>query len=93
LPGVPTSLELGIKDLEQVAFWISVHVPKATPAPIVAAINTALNDVYKIPALKERMAASGLNPGGEPPAEFAARLASDLKLYAEIFKAANIKIE
>lgn len=93
LPNVPSSSELGIKDVDQISFWISMHAPKATPRSIIDKLNATLVEVYKNPALKEKMAAATLSPVGQSPEATLARFESDLKLYAEIFKAANIKMD
>jgi hypothetical protein len=39
------------------------------------------------------MTSAGLKPVGSATADFVARLDSDLKLYGEIFRAANIQPE
>jgi tripartite-type tricarboxylate transporter receptor subunit TctC len=92
-PNLPTSLELGIKDLDQISFWLSLHAPKATPKPVVNKIHEALLAAYRNEAFREKIAASGLRPVGSSPQAFAERIESDLKLYGEIFKGADIKIE
>ena len=66
---------------------------KGTPKPIVDKVQELLVATYKVDALRERIIASGQRPIASTPAAFTARLESDLKLYGEIFKAANIKIE
>ena len=92
-PDIPTSVELGVKDLDQISFWLGLHAPKGTPKPIVDKVQELLVATYKVDALRERIIASGQRPIASTPAAFTARLESDLKLYGEIFKAAHIKIE
>jgi tripartite-type tricarboxylate transporter receptor subunit TctC len=92
-PNLPTSAELGIADLDQISFWLSLHGPKGLPKPIVDKVYEALVASYKVDALREKLLATGLRPVASPPAEFTARIESDLKLYGDIFKAANIKAE
>ena len=55
LPNVPSSLELGIKDIHQITFWNGLHVARGTPEPIVRRIQELSADVLTIPALRERM--------------------------------------
>ena len=93
LPNIPTSAELGIKDLDQITFWLSLHGPKGTPKPVVDKVYEALVAAYKVDALREKIIATGQRPVASTPDAFRARIESDLKLYGEIFKAANIKIE
>ena len=92
-PDTPTSWTLGVNDLHETAFWLGLHAPKGTPKPIVDKVQELLVATYKVDALRERIIASGQRPIASTPAAFTARLESDLKLYGEIFKAANIKIE
>ena len=42
LPNLPTSVELGLKDMEQVTLWLGLHAPKQTPAPILNKLRDAL---------------------------------------------------
>lgn len=93
LPNIPTSVELGVKDLDRIKFWLSLQAPKGTPQPVIQKIHDALVAAYRIDALRERMSTAGLKPVANTPAQFAARMESELKLYGEIFKSANIKIE
>jgi tripartite-type tricarboxylate transporter receptor subunit TctC len=93
MPNVPSSVELGVKDLDQIKFWLSLHAPKGTPQPVIDRVRDALVDVYKVDALKAKMAEQGLKPVANTPAEFSARMESELKLYGDIFKKANIKVE
>lgn len=92
-PNLPTSLELGLKDLDQISFWLSLHAPKATPKSIVNKIHEALLATYKNETFREKIAASGLRPVGSSPQAFAERIEADLNLYGEIFKSANIKLD
>ncbi len=61
--------------------------------PVVDKVYEALVASYKVDALREKIIATGQRPVASTPEAFTARIESDLKLYGEIFKAANIKIE
>ena len=93
LPEVPTSVELGLKDVDQITLWFGLHAPKATPQPIVRKLQETLVDAYKVDALRERMSATGLKVIADTPEAFLARMELDLRLYGEIFQTANIKVE
>lgn len=93
LPGVPCSAELKIKDLEQITFWTGLHAPKGTPDPVVRKLQKAFADVLARDAVRERMTATGIKPVGNSPEAFAARIDNDYRLYGEIFRTANIRIE
>jgi len=66
LPDVPTLAEVGVPDL-QFAFSFGFWAPAGTPAPIIARLNAALNEVLKDPDVRQRLAQAGVVPvGGEP---------------------------
>jgi tripartite-type tricarboxylate transporter receptor subunit TctC len=54
-----------------------------------AAIVAALKD----PKLREYFIAGGYEPRGDPPDEFGKIFHSDIKLYAEIVRAAKIELQ
>ncbi|MCZ8272126.1 MAG: tripartite tricarboxylate transporter substrate binding protein [Microcystis sp. LE19-4.1E] len=93
LPDVPTAAEAGVKGLEGVTNWYGVHAPKGTPPAVVERIRGLLAKVVQLPQVKEKMAVIGQMPVTMTPAEFLARIESDLKGYAEAAKAAAIRIE
>ena len=57
LPDVPTFGELGLDDLNWMAFF-GLIAPKDTPAPIVRRLNEALVRVLATPEMREKLAAS-----------------------------------
>lgn len=73
--------------------WIGLLAPARTPQPIVERIQRELHAVVNEPAVKERLAKLGITSVGNTPAEFAQQIQADLKKYAEVVKAAGIKIE
>ncbi|GGJ09887.1 Bug family tripartite tricarboxylate transporter substrate binding protein [Neoroseomonas lacus] len=50
--------------------WFGLGVPAATPAPVVARANEALNKVLRDEELKTRLARLGYTPRGSTPQEF-----------------------
>lgn len=51
-------------------FWFGLGAPAATPAPVVMAMNVALNRVLADPAFGERVARLGYVPRGSAPEAF-----------------------
>jgi tripartite-type tricarboxylate transporter receptor subunit TctC len=70
LPGVPTLKEQGI-DLS-VRKFRGLAGPKGTPAPVVAALESAVPKLLSDPAFVRIYTANGLQPGFMPRAEYAA---------------------
>ncbi|MEF7612468.1 tripartite tricarboxylate transporter substrate-binding protein [Aquincola sp. MAHUQ-54] len=65
LPEAMTLREAGLKDFE-VVVWHGVYAPKGTPAPVMAALNTALKSALKDPALLKRLDEVGVQVVPEP---------------------------
>jgi len=61
LPGVPTTKELGMPDLD-VTGWQSFFVPKGTPKHIVQILNKAASEALDNPEVRERLKSLGENP-------------------------------
>lgn len=93
LPDLPSSAELGLPDLDQITLWFGLHAPKGTPDPIVQRVRSAVMEVMQLPQIRDRMATGALKAIGDTPEAFTARMESDLRLYGEIFRTANIRLE
>lgn len=65
--------------------------PKGTPQPIVARMNTEINQILAEPAFKKKLAVIGATPLGGTPAALATHLAAELEKWALVIKAAGIK--
>lgn len=91
-PDVPTFTELGYKSFEPRG-WHGLFVPAGTPDAIVNKISVEVNRILKLSVVREMIDSLGILPGGGTPQEFAAAMRSDARTYAEIIKAANIRID
>jgi tripartite-type tricarboxylate transporter receptor subunit TctC len=92
LPNVPTVAESGVPDFV-VNSWIGILAPAKTPPAIVDHLQRELNTVVNTPDIKERLAGLGIAASGNKPAEFRAEIEADLRRYAEVVKAASIKVD
>ena len=61
-PDLPTATEQGVPVV--IDGWHVLAAPRATPAPIVARINQALNATLSQAAVRERLAQAGVTPVG-----------------------------
>ena len=89
-PDVPTMAEAGVPDVE-VGLWMGIFVPAATPAPIVKRLNDEVVRAVRLPDVRERLIALGVDPAGSSPEELARVLARDIERWTAVAKAANIK--
>jgi tripartite-type tricarboxylate transporter receptor subunit TctC len=78
MPDVPTFAELGLKEVNDPA-WYGLVAPANTPPEIVSALNTAVVKALATPEAKERLAAVGTEPVGNSPEQYAGQIASELK--------------
>lgn len=91
-PNIPSSYELGLKDLDRISNWFGLHAPKDTPKPILKKLHAAVLKAINDPMVRERLISGGLQPIGNTPEEFTARLSSDQEIYREIAREAKISV-
>ena len=92
LPDLPTFDELGLKGMH-VALWYGLVAPAGTPAPIVERLNTELNKVLALPAVREAFAKQSVDAAPGTPAEFAAFMQSEMERWGKVVKSAGIQPE
>ncbi len=83
LPDVPTVQEMGFKNFET-AQWYGVHAPAGTPAAIVSRMQEECAKALASKNLQERFAFDNAEAGGGPPAEYAAYITKEQKIWKEI---------
>lgn len=93
LPDVPTMAEAGIPGMEFNGGWFGLFTPANTPVLIVTKLAAEVRIALSNPQVKERMAAIGLTPVGNSPAEFRQFFESEIKTYAELTRLAGIQPE
>jgi tripartite-type tricarboxylate transporter receptor subunit TctC len=91
IPEVPTVAET-LPGYE-VVNWGAVWGPKGLPADIVARWNREINRLLLLPDVKDRLAASGLEPAGGTPQQLLDVIQRDIAKWRGVVKAANIKPE
>jgi len=90
LPQIPTLKEAGI-DVEADA-WMGMIAPAHTPDPLVAKIRLAVVEALGTAAVRDKLAAQLMEPVGSSPAEFRARIDSEIDRWAPVIKAADVKV-
>lgn len=90
LPQIPTLKEAGI-DVEADA-WMGMIAPAHTPEPLVAKIRLAVVEALGTAAVRDKLAAQLMEPVGNTPAEFRARIDSEIDRWAPVIKAADVKV-
>jgi tripartite-type tricarboxylate transporter receptor subunit TctC len=92
LPNVPTVAESGYKGFESVQ-WYGILVPAKTPKNIIKRIQEESYKALRTPAVAERFASEDAVIGGGPPAEFAALIAQQQRIWKEVVLKANIRAD
>lgn len=91
LPDLPTMAESGFPNLN-VTSWNGVVAPAGTPKAIVDKLNAVVNEVLKNPEVVAQFQKRAAVPVGGSPAYFRAFIDRELKTWAGVAKAANVKI-
>jgi len=92
LPEVPTMVEAGLPQYE-VVLWTSLFAPAGTPRPVLEVLHAQTLKALQIAEVRERMAALGIDPVGNTPAELGAILRADLEKWTAVAKSAGVKAE
>ena len=91
LPEVPTVAEAGMPGLD-FGTWFCLMMPKATPGPIVAAMNRVVNEILAEPEARARLVATGLDVFGGAPEQVTAQLTAELRRHAELVRISGARI-
>ncbi|WP_194724520.1 tripartite tricarboxylate transporter substrate binding protein BugE [Noviherbaspirillum malthae] len=92
LPNVPTFAELGLKQVNDPA-WYGLVAPAKTPDDIIKKINAAAVKALAMPEVRERLLQSGAEPVGNSPSEHAAEIKAELEKMSNLVKKQNIKFD
>ena len=92
LPDVPSMAEAGLPDVNM-GLWSGLFVPAATPPAITQKLEAELRRAIHSPEVADKLKALGVEPGGVPSDELRRLIEADIKLTAEVVKAANLTFE
>jgi tripartite-type tricarboxylate transporter receptor subunit TctC len=92
LPDVPTLQEAGLAGFTSDT-WNAISAPPRTPAPIVAKLNAAINDILQAPDMKSHLSLLHLQPAGGPPQRMAEIIRADVERWGAVIRAANVTLE
>ena len=92
VPDLPTLDEIGLKGYEVTA-WFGLVAPAATPKPVVARLNEALNKTTQDPQVKQALESNGATVIQGTPDGFRDYVKSQMTMWAPVVKRANIVVE
>jgi tripartite-type tricarboxylate transporter receptor subunit TctC len=89
MPSVATFKEQGFAgfDLDS---WIGVYAPAKTPPAVVEKWTAALQEITRMPEVRERLIGFGFEPLGNSPQQFLESYKVDFPRVAELIKAAGV---
>jgi tripartite-type tricarboxylate transporter receptor subunit TctC len=89
LPDVPSVSEAGVRGYD-VTTWYGLLVPAGTSGEIIARLNGATVNAMAHPAVKERFAATDLDPNTSTPEQFGAYIRGEIAKWAKVIKESGI---
>ena len=92
LPDVPTADEQGLKGYDANTNG-GFLAPAGTPKAIIAKLNAEINAALKMPDVRAKLEAAGIEIQGGTPQEYAALIKSDLAKWGKVVKDAGIPAE
>ncbi len=95
MPDVPTVAESGVAELKdfQVQSWQAIFVPAGTPAPIVTRLHDEIRKILAQPDMQTRLKGFGMEPADLSTTQIAAFQKAEVEKWAQVIKAANIKVD
>lgn len=92
LPDVPTATEQGVAGVE-VNAWYGVFAPAATPAAAVARINREINEVIRMPEVRDKLMGAGIEVLGGSPQVLADFMKADNQRYGGLARELGVKAD
>ncbi|WP_316155025.1 tripartite tricarboxylate transporter substrate binding protein [Cupriavidus sp. BIC8F] len=92
LPNVPTAEEQGLKGYDANTNG-GFLAPAGTPKEIIAKLNAEINAALKLPEVRAKLEAAGIEVKGGTSQEYAALIKSDLAKWGKVIKEAGIQPE
>jgi tripartite-type tricarboxylate transporter receptor subunit TctC len=91
-PDVPSLAESGYRDVV-VREWFAFFAPAKVSAAVIDQTSQTIRAAIARPELAAAFAESGMTPASSTPAELAARIAAEQRVWQPMLRAANIKVE
>ena len=90
LPDVPTMTEAGLPGQETETILLAL-APARAPKELVDLLSREMNKIVAMPDVVQKLDALGFSPMGTTPDQTAARIKSELDLWAKVIKDAKIQ--
>ena len=91
-PDVPTVAEQGFPGFEAMN-WTGLVAPAGLPEPVLARWSGELRRTLSGPEIATRLSAEGSEPVGSTPAEFRAKLATEITKWGQIVREGQFRLD
>jgi tripartite-type tricarboxylate transporter receptor subunit TctC len=92
LPELPTMAEAGLPGFEA-SSWFGMAAPSGTPLALISRINAAVLAALAEPALRERLAGAGAEPGKLHAAAFTQFVAAERERWGRVVRASGARAD
>ena len=92
LPNVPTIAESGVPNFEVVS-WQGIFVPAGVPKPIVDRLHMEIMKILQTTEMQDRLKSLGMQPSAMTPEQVSIFQKAEVEKWAQVIKAAGIKLE
>jgi tripartite-type tricarboxylate transporter receptor subunit TctC len=92
LPALPTLIEAGLPGVTSYS-WFGVSGPKDLPAPIVERLNTEIRAILQLPTIRQRYTELTADAPDLTPAQYAAFISEELRVWGEVVRASGATAE
>ncbi len=92
LKDVPTLDESGFKGFDAMQ-WYGVLGPAHMPAAIVKTLNESLNQVIRMPDMREKMSIEAVEPIPMTPEQFGQFIVTDIERWSALARSRNIQLD
>ena len=90
LPNLPTAQEAGVPNYT-VSSWNALAAPAGTPKAVIERLNQAVLEALRSAPVQDRLVSLGVRPQGSTPEQLQSLLASEMKRWGEVVRAAKIE--
>lgn len=91
-PDLPTMVEAGVKNFS-VTSWAGLLAPAGTPKDVLAKLSQATAASIASPGVNTALVGDGAEPGAGSAADFGRFMADEYKVWGEVVRAANVKVD
>jgi tripartite-type tricarboxylate transporter receptor subunit TctC len=92
LPDVPSMAESGLSGFDVVNYF-AIAAPAGTPAPVVNALNAAINKVVQMPDVMARFKLDAVDAAPGSPAQMNKFIEADYAAWRKVVKVQNLQVE